>query len=39
MESAAADPNLRRMNIGRCFRQDNDKFAKFWIVAAFYPTK
>jgi uncharacterized protein YkwD len=39
MESAAADPNLRRMNIGICFRQDNDKFAKFWIVAAFYPTK
>jgi uncharacterized protein YkwD len=39
MESAAADPNLRRINIGVCFRPDEDKFAKFWIVAAFYPSK
>jgi uncharacterized protein YkwD len=39
MQSAAADPNLRRVNIGICYRQDTDKFAKFWIVAAFYPSK
>lgn len=39
MENAAADPNLRRMNIGICFRPDADHFAKFWIVAAFYPSK
>lgn len=39
MEKAAADPNLRRMNIGVCFRPDADKFSKFWVVAAFFPTK
>jgi hypothetical protein len=39
METAAADPNVRHMNIGVCFRQDTDRFAKFWIVAAFYPSK
>ncbi len=40
MDRAAADLNVRRMNIGVCFQQDaNDGFAKFWVVAAFYPTK
>ncbi|HMF89262.1 MAG TPA: CAP domain-containing protein [Candidatus Angelobacter sp.] len=39
MENAAADPALRRMDIGVCFRPGQDKFAKFWVVAAFYPSK
>src|SRR5262249_10213697 len=39
MENAAADPGLRHMNIGVCFRPGPDKFAKFWVVAALYPSK
>jgi Cysteine-rich secretory protein family len=40
MEQAAADFTLRRMNLGVCFRDDTkDGFAKFWVVAAFYPSK
>ena len=40
MDQAAADINLRRMNIGVCFRPDRrDGFAKFWVVAAFFPGK
>lgn len=40
MEQAAADFTLRRMNVGVCFRPDRDTgFAKFRVVAAFYPTK
>ncbi len=40
MDQAAADLNVRRMNIGVCFQQDaNDGFAKFRVVAAFFPTK
>lgn len=39
MEKAAADPNVRRMNIGVCFRPDTDKFSRFWVVAAFFPTR
>lgn len=40
MDQAAADINLRRMNIGVCFRPDTrDGFAKFWVVAAFFPGK
>lgn len=38
MENAAADSSLHRMSIGVCFRADTqDKFSKFWVVAAFYP--
>jgi uncharacterized protein YkwD len=39
MDQAAADLNLRRMSIGVCFRQDTNGFAKFWVVAAFFPSK
>jgi uncharacterized protein YkwD len=39
MEKAAADPNVRRMNIGVCFRPDADKFSRFWVVAAFFATR
>jgi hypothetical protein len=40
MEQAAADFTLRRMNLGVCFRPDSSTgFAKFWVVAAFYPSK
>ena len=40
MERAAGDPTLRRMNIGVCFRPDDqNKFSKFWVVAAFYTSK
>lgn len=37
MEQAAADLNLRRMNIGVCFRPGSKGgFAEFWVVAAFF---
>jgi uncharacterized protein YkwD len=39
MDQAAADFTLRRMNIGVCLRQDTNGFAKFWVVAAFFPGK
>ncbi|HKF21942.1 MAG TPA: CAP domain-containing protein [Candidatus Angelobacter sp.] len=39
MEKAAADPNVRRMNIGVCFRPDADKFSRFWVVAAFFASR
>jgi uncharacterized protein YkwD len=39
MDQAAADYTLRRMSIGVCFRQDTNGFAKFWVVAAFFPGK
>lgn len=40
MDRAAADINLRRMNIGVCFRPDTkDGFSKFWVIAAFFPGK
>jgi uncharacterized protein YkwD len=40
MEKAAGDPTLQRMNIGVCFRPDDqNKFSRFWVVAAFYPSK
>jgi hypothetical protein len=37
MDQAAADFTLHRMNIGVCFRKDTNGFAKFWVVAAFFP--
>ena len=36
MEKAAADPALRRMNIGVCYHPGSDRFAKFWVVATFH---
>jgi uncharacterized protein YkwD len=36
MDKIASDVALRRMNIGVCFRQDeNHQFSKFWVIAAF----
>src|SRR5262249_50248203 len=38
MQTAATDRNLHRITIGVCYRADQqDKFSKFWVVAAFYP--
>lgn len=40
MEKAASDAMLRRMSIGVCFRPDvSNSFAKFWVVAVFFPGK
>jgi uncharacterized protein YkwD len=39
LEHAAADPGLRSLSIGVCFRSDpGDKVFKFWVIAAFYAT-
>lgn len=37
MDQAAADFTIHRMNIGVCFRKDTNGFARFWVVAAFFP--
>jgi uncharacterized protein YkwD len=39
MDQAAADISLHRMDIGICFKQDPNGFSKFWVVAAFFPTR
>lgn len=37
MDKAASDQTLHRMNIGVCFRPDqNSQFSKFWVIVAFY---
>jgi len=31
------DPNFQRMNVGVCFRPDQEHgYANFWVVATFY---
>ncbi len=40
MQRNAADPKIRRMGVGACLQPaDTRGFAKYWVVAAFYPAK
>ena len=40
LNKAASDQTLRRMNIGVCFRPDqNSQFSKFWVIVSFYQIK